>query len=365
MGVPFDEKELQVTEIEPASRKTPVEFEHYLYPVSEREACLAADAGRPVWLLTGKETQKFNPRVIPDNIARGMVIDAEPFDALTQAGGLDMFGLEWVYEPAAFGSMEVPGTKLFDDANDWRDAVTFPDVDSWDWEGSAAANRNFLNPNKYIQPWLFTGWFERLISFMGFEDAAVALLDEEQEDAVYDLMMALSDLYIDIVDHFVKYYDHIDGFYVHDDWGSQKTSFFSFDVAKRLLVPAMRKFTDHVHELGMTVELHSCGASGEVQIENFIAAGWDRWTPQSMNDNAGLWEKYGDQIVLSPSLDEVDASWTGEQMIEAAEKYVERFCTTPGKMPYISMYDIRYLQPAYRRTLYSASRKAFAAWPEE
>ena len=364
MGIPFDEKELEITEIEPASRKTPVDFAHFTYPVSEREAVLRAYKQKPVWLITGKETQKFNPRVVPDNIARGMVIDAEPFNAVTDGGGLDMFGIKWIYEPQAFGSMEAQGEELFDDANDWPDTVKWPDVDSWDWAGSAEANKDYFNPDKFVQPWLFTGWFERLISFMGFEEAAFSLLDEDQEDAVYDLMMKLSDLYIDIVDHFMQYYSHIDSFYVHDDWGSQASALFNADVAERLIVPAMLKFNDHCHSLGLITELHSCGNAGAVQTPNIIKAGWDSWTPQRMNGNAELWEKYGDQIILPPSLDQVSKDWSDEDQIAAAKAYVDRFCNTPGKMPYISMYDIMYLHPAYRKTIYVESRKAFAKWPD-
>lgn len=364
MGIPFDEKELEVVSVDPASRKTPVDYEHFKYPVTQREAVRATYEKKPIWLVSSKDTMMFNPRCIPENIARGMVVDAEPFNAVEEAGGPDIFGIEWVYEPEAHGSMVIPGTQVFDDANDWKDVLTFPDVDSWDWAGSAEINKEFLNNDKFVQPWLFTGWFERLISFMGFEDAAFALLDEDQEDAVAELMMALSDLYIDIVDHFVKYYDHIDGFYVHDDWGSQASALFNADVAERLIVPAMRKFTDHVHDLGLYCELHSCGNSGHVQTPNLIAAGWDSWTPQRMNDNADLWELYGDKIILPPSLDQVTADWSEEDQIAAAKAYVDRFCNTPGKVPYISMYDVSYQQPAYRKALYVEARKAFAKWPD-
>ena len=120
-----------------------------------------------------------------------------------------MFGIEWVYVPAAMGSMEredVP--HLFEDVNDWKDAVVFPDVDSWDWEASAERSKEWLeaHSNKSIAAWIFTGFFERLISFMGFENVAVALLDEDQEDAIKELMMAIADTLCNVVEHYVKYF---------------------------------------------------------------------------------------------------------------------------------------------------------------
>jgi len=53
-------------------------------------------------------------------------------------------------------------------------------------KSSAKANNGtFLNGETFVLAWLINGfWFERLISFMGFEGAAEALIDEDQTDAV-------------------------------------------------------------------------------------------------------------------------------------------------------------------------------------
>ena len=363
MSIPFDEKELETSEIVPATSKT-IEFHHFTYPKSQRQGYIDMLNKRPTWVISGYEVQRFYPRVFPENVARGMVAEAAPFDAKTEAGGLDMFGIEWVYMPEAGGSMEVEGKYIMDDVNDWKDVVTFPDVDSWDWEGSAQLNKDYINDDKFIQPWMYTGWFERLISFMGFEEAAVALLDEDQEDAIKELMSAISDVYINIIDHFVKYYSHVDSFLIHDDWGSQAAPFFSPEVAKELFVPAMKKVTDHCHKLGLTAELHSCGNHGTQQIENIIAAGWDAWMPQKLNDIDALWQEYGDKILLCPKLPQNMKELSEEQQIAAADEWVEKYCTTPGKPVFVSMYDKSLLLPAFSKELYIASRKAYAAWPE-
>ena len=317
---------------------------------------------RPIWAILETEKRKFTPRIIPDNICRADVVDGLPFDVEKESGGIDMFGVEWVYVPVAGGSMEredVP--HLMDDANDWREAIVFPDVDSWDWEGCARDCNSFLAPDKYNQPWIFTGWFERLISFMGFEDAAVALIDEDQQDAVAELFMAISDVYIDIVDHFVGYFDNIDGFYIHDDWGSQAAPFFSCDAAADLIVPAMRKVTDHIHELGLECELHSCGCN-QKQIENIIAAGWDAWAPQLMNDLDALFEEYGDQINIATRIPAYADDASDEEQRAAAREWVAKYCTSPGKVAWPHLLDGALLKPAFREELYVQSRKAYAQW---
>ena len=54
-----------------------------------------------------------------------------------------MFGVNWIFDEAANGSMVVPGSPILEDANDWKEVIKFPDVDSWDWEGSAKKNGCF------------------------------------------------------------------------------------------------------------------------------------------------------------------------------------------------------------------------------
>ena len=70
---------------------------------------------------------------------------------------------------------------------------------------------------------------------MGFEGASVAMIDEDQQDAIKELFDAISDVYIDIIDHYHKYYVNLGGFYIHDDWGSAQNTFFSPAVAEEMI----------------------------------------------------------------------------------------------------------------------------------
>ena len=78
--------------------------------------------------------------------------------------------------------MVEPGRPFLKEVSEWREKVCFPELDRWDWEKSAEENREFLNTDKLVTAWIFNGLFERLISFVDFEAAAVALIDEEQQD---------------------------------------------------------------------------------------------------------------------------------------------------------------------------------------
>ncbi len=362
MAIPFDEKELEVQGRAAAIPGKFPEVAVFKQPVSSRENGRRTFEKKPEWLMCWHDYQMFNPRIFVDNVCRGLVDEHKKMDP-QEYGGTDMFGLPWEYHASSMGSMIPNGYTVFDDANDWRDYVKFPNLDEWDWAGSAAENNDtYLSNGRFSLANITTGWFERLISFMGFEDAAVAMVDEDQEEAVAEFFLALSDFYCDLVDRFHATSPTLDGSYTHDDWGTSLAPMFSFDAAHDLLVPAMRKLTDHIHELGMFAELHSCGNHGAVQMPNIVDAGWDAWAPQLMNDIENLFEKYGDKVILSPALPDLTDADEDKQR-ELAREYVQKFCTTPGKAIKLQISDEPKLaNDAFWEELYKESRKAYAAW---
>lgn len=357
MNIPaFNESEMEVVSVTPESLLRG-ELKNYRYPVSPKEAQKAAFSKHPYWQIIGVESQVFTPRIFPDNVARGFVFESKPFDAEKSGGGKDMFGVEWIYEPEAMGSMVMPGNPLFTDANEWEEKLVWPDVDSWDWEGSAQENRgHYLNNDLYNVAWIQNGFFERLISFMDFESAILALCDEDQQDAVTALLTRISDVYIDIISHFHHYFPEIDGFYIHDDWGSQKNTFFSPTVAEEMIVPHMRKVTDHIHSLGMLAECHSCGQNIS-QVPNYIKAGWDAWSPQpGVNNTREIHEKYGDQIMIGVLPDPVAEDASDEEKYNAGVAYANEFCK-PERPSYLNVEGGGpFLSLPFREGLYRQSR---------
>jgi hypothetical protein len=364
MAVPkFNSNEMKVVREQPAWLPGMPPTRIYSTPVSLGEGFVAAMKKEPIWLLSGVETSMFVPRINPDNIARSFSFDGEGAVTNDQAGlpvgGPDMFGIEWVFVPAAGGSMVKPGRPTLSDVNEWKSKIKFPNIDAWDWAGSAKKNEAYLkglrDSGTAIQGMILNGYFERLISFMDFEGAAMSMVDEEQQDAVKELMMALADLYIGLVDRFHKYYGIIN-FNIHDDWGSQMAPFFSPALGKELIVPAMRKVNDHIHALGGFVDFHSCGHIDQC-VPNMIAAHWDSWCGMPMNDSQGDWEKYGDKIMIGVMPDPFDPATTSEEkQREAARKFVDKFCK-PGKVAMInSMYAGSLLTPTFREELYRYSR---------
>ncbi|MCL2227792.1 MAG: methyltransferase [Oscillospiraceae bacterium] len=360
MKVPvFDPKELKVVSEMPPSALFPA-IKIFDYPVTSKEAYRAMLQRKPIWQVTLLDSMLFTPALYPDNIARGQVFEGHPFNPVTEGGGPDMFGIEWEYVEQVGGSMVRPGEPFIEDANELAEKIVWPDIEKWPWEEAAARNNEtFLASNAYMNAWFVTGWYERLISLMDFEGAVMAVFDEDQQDAVKAFFDKLTDLYIKMLEKFFHYMPKIDGVCFHDDWGSQKETFFSPAVAEEMIVPYMKRLTDYVHSTGRQCELHSCGQLLK-QVPNIIAAGWDYWNPQLMNDTHKIYELYGDKLMVGVAPEPFDLeNTTEEEQRKRAREYADKFCD-PKKPSVLNQYSCSLLTPAFREELYIRSRENYS-----
>ena len=359
MTIPkFDPRELNAVDEIPESPRMPA-VKIYDYPVTTREGVIAAFKRKPIWQVVDPDIKIFSPRLIPDNVARAFVYEEKSFDP-NNGGGKDMFGIEWEYVPVAGGSMVRPGKAFMEDANEWYEKLQWPDIDTWDWEDSAKENNGtYLKPEMFNIVWFQTGFYERLISFMDFEAAVMAMIDEDQKDAIKDLFDKLSDLYIRIFDYYLNYFENIDGFYFHDDWGAQKEPFFSPKPVTEMIVPAMKKVTQFIHSRGKFAEFHSCGQLFK-QIPNMIDAGWDAWGGQAINDFEKIYDMYGNKILIGIVPETFDPKNTSEEEQRViARRYADKYCN-PEKPSYLHRYGAPFLTPAFREELYIRSRKNYS-----
>ena len=334
-------------------------------PVTAEENYLAMFNGEtPLWMPLTSDAAGIDIAIDPDNIARAFVFEYEPYDNTSNLGPRpDMFGINWVYVPTAGGSMVKPGAPFMEDANDWEKLVKFPDVNSWDWEGSAKKNAPWVEANKgKLQGITFlngTG-FERLISFMDFEGAAMAIIDDDQKDAVKALLNKVFEVvYVPYLENVAKWYPSIKKVSLHDDWGAQRSGFFSLATAMDVFVPIMQRFAAKCKELGLIFELHSCGKNDEL-VPAYIAGGVQTWNGMYMNDKRNLFNLYGDQIILgvdAPAVaDDMEAS---EEDCKAAAKEFCEYYIRNGKCHTIA--NVSRKNPFYTKWVYIFSREMLNA----
>ena len=100
--------------------------------ITPRENFIRFFKGEPTeWQPTSVDMKPFLPEIIPENIARGMVMQQSPFPK-EKFGGRGMFNVDWVFEPEAGGSIET--APLYNDLEaleEWENKFEFPDLDSY------------------------------------------------------------------------------------------------------------------------------------------------------------------------------------------------------------------------------------------
>lgn len=284
----------------------------------------------PQWMPLVSEVQFIHPAIVPDNMARGAVMENQKVSH-DQFGGPDMYGVQWVYDPVVGGSMEAPAVPpILKAIEDWPDVIHFPDIDSWDWEGAAARNRDYLSPDRLRSTTIFTGIFERLISFMGFEEAAMTLIDEDYAEELGGLLTKLTDTNIKLIEKMKQYFD-VDLVCFHDDWGGQLSPFFSLQTCREVLVPHLKRVVDYCHSHGILLELHSCGHN-DALVPAMVEAGVDAWCGQPMCDKFALWEQYGEKLAIGINFSSGDPQTVEDEVQQIIQRVRPG---TPQKRMYI------------------------------
>ncbi len=344
--IPFTRSELEIIATTPA-RGNHKGLDIRNTPVTPRENLDALYyEKKPFWMPWYSEARGLGSKIYNEKLGRGQGQDIT-----------DVFGIEWEFIESAGGAIVRPGSPHLEDVNDWKDVIKIPDVSDWGWEEEARGN--VLDP-RFTHEFTFINgfWFERLISFMDFMEAAVALIDEDQQDAIKELFEATTEMGCRIVDKLCEVYPLMDSINIHDDWGSQAAPFFSQEVAYELFVPFMKKITDYIHSKGRIATLHSCGHT-EDRVQAYIDGGFDMWGPQPMNHIHDLYEKYGDRIVFAVWPDKFDPETTSEEeQRRLARKFVDDF-SQPGKPVVISYNGAFAMTPAFCEEVYEYSRKKY------
>ncbi len=359
--VPFSDDELKVIgeHINTTSFGGRFSFKipKYNTPITPKEnvaRCVKRE--KPLWFPSTSDFCNLESRTNIDHVARAEVMDMGPPYKEEEKGGKDLFGINWVFVPTAGGSMVQPGNPTLLDANDWPEIIKFPDIDALDWDECKRLNSVLNESTRSFHVTFQNGIFERLISFMDFEGAALALIDDEQQDAVHALFDKLADMYISMIDHYTEFLN-LDGVVFHDDWGSQRAPFFSLDVCLEMVAPYLKRVADHCHKKGMWFQQHCCGKN-ELLVPAMIYAGVDMWQPQSMNDVEMLREKYGDKIMFSIAPPAVPRDASDEDVDAAAKAFVDKYASNFAEKPFLV--GSFFADPRFTKAIYKYSRIALS-----
>lgn len=198
-------------------------------------------------------------------------------------GGYDWFGVKWNYIEGDLAP--VPDTTaplICENICDWEKAIKFPNLEKWDWDRAAEIDHvaEIDRDHKMLYTSSLNGFFERMHTLLGFENALCSLLtDPEETEAFLDAMVVFKCTELTKI----KEYYNPDILNFHDDYGTQKGLFFSPELWRSMFKPRLKKVVDHCHSLGMIFELHSCGLIEEI-IEDICETGVDCLQCMDIND---------------------------------------------------------------------------------
>jgi hypothetical protein len=260
----------------------------------------------PVWLV---DSQYCWPDVVLEH-------------PLYEMDGFDWWGTEWVSDDNAGGMMVKPGTRVLSDISNWRNEVKIPDLDSVDFESDAKLQIRRYDPDRMHLFHCPEGLFERLHELMPFDEAILSFYDDP--DAVQDFFSAVCDFKIDLISRVVRYYAPIDYIVYSDDWGTQRSGFFSNEMFREIIMPQTKRLWDWIHSQGLFLELHSCGLTQQY-IDEIIEMGCDAWAPQEINDFEMLTAKYADRITLVVPVAGIENARTEAEARSLVRTFIDKY----------------------------------------
>jgi len=212
--------------------------------------------------------------------------------------GFDMFGVEWVIDGSAVqAAIPKPGDFILDDIRKWRDVIKVPDFSHVNWEEMARKDMANLDPElpRGGSTVPSVGFFQALMSFMGFNEGLVACFTDPDE--VKALMEYLTDIAVENAKKYIEFYKPDYGM-LGDDIAHERNPFVSLDMFRDLFAPSWRRYIKVFLDAGLPAMHHNCGHFEEF-LDDLVDMGFGGWDPvQSSNDVDAIKKKFGNKLAL-------------------------------------------------------------------
>lgn len=281
------------------------------YPITPRENLLRVFRHeKPMWMPGIFQSTQWPNCLVFEDMPPDMTKD-----------GVDWFGTKYKYEAAQDGPTPVPG--LFEEIDEWKEKMIYPDLSKIDWKGAAATFKR--DESLALGFRLGNGNFERLHMSEGFEQALCDILIEQE--ACKEFFDRNGEYKVELF-HYLNDAYHMDFACHNDDWATAKAQFFSNEVFENTLLDSAVALADAVHEAGCGYMLHCCGMMEAFlpYIVNDIKA--DLLEIQTINDMRMILDKYGAKTspIFSPDpYTMYDPDTTVEEARAYAREIVDKY----------------------------------------
>ena len=241
-----------------------------------------------------------NPQWLPQ-LTEAIVQLYPPIIERPDAAGKDVFGVEWsLDDDCEGGTYPTHGGHTITDLEQWREQITIPDVDAFDWSVVAEQAKQINREENFVQGFIEMGVFERSYMLLSMDEALIAYLTDT--DLMNEMLSEIADYKIKFIERFNEECD-LDMMWYGDDWGTQNNLFLPPDLWRKTVKPHTQRIYDCMKRLGIMINQHSCGMIEPI-FGDMVEMGADFWNPcQPCNDLGGLKKEYGDKITFVGGLD--------------------------------------------------------------
>jgi len=254
----------------------------------------------------------------------------------------NMFGVEYVMDSGGIVPAAMPKTHDFilTDITKWRDIVKIPDYDVSDsaWEDAAKQAADARNPELPFGGGVSAGWFQTLVSLMGFTEGLSACFEEPDE--VKAMMEYFTDWSVEMSKKYIYYYKPEFGF-IGDDIAHERNPFLSLEMFQDLIAPYWRRYYAVYLDAGLPVGMHNCGHF-ELYLDDLVDMGCSFWDPvQSSNDAVAIKAKFGRELALCAGIETrfYDENTTEEEVRTAVREYCDALAPGGGfAMPELALF---------------------------
>lgn len=253
----------------------------------------------------------------------------EVIEASASKEGLDPFGVYWKVNN--MGPIPDSSHFLLEDVTEWEKVVKIPDISGIDFKAIAEMEAEMMPVDRnqvLTQVFHLGGTWDRLVAFMGHENALISLLEEPE--ACMDFFDAMTEYRIRCVEKMIDVYAP-DIVIDCCDCAAARGMLMSPETWRTLIKPSLKRYGDYVRSRGVIYQMHCCGKAEDI-VEDFIDIGARMWhSSQPENDLVSLERKYRGKLCFEGGWDSLGKPGTIDATDDDIRQEVRRCMDTYGK----------------------------------
>jgi len=252
-------------------------------------------------------------------------------------GGRDIWGVNYI-PTASTGNALIPDNSSFilpiDKLAEWHDIIKAPDLSGINWEkevNEQIKKSGVDRKHTAVALTMHFGYFQLLMSFMGFEDGLLAFYEEPE--IVHELLEYLSEFYMGIARKVIDIYKP-DMLSLADDTAAWRAPFISKEMYLEFILPHHEKYIKLGLDRGLFIGMHNCGKCEDL-VDTFVEVGINTWDPaQTCNDIKSIKAKYGNKLTIAGAWDArgrlLEPNVTEEELRQSVRDTIDAYAPDGG-----------------------------------